>query len=197
MAQAIEDLSRMVSSQAPDSAPGSAPSWAVGLEDAGNSYQEFRRRLPTAEAEDLDRWCAAFPGNPAHAQLFRDLHSHDPAAAARLAEALTAMPRVGVKVAGFVLVAELGRGAFGRVFQLGVLALSDPNGPDATDPTGDPAGGSGTGDGSSSTWSGTDQSAVPPQDASSDPYTTVYTDPSGGTAPNSQPQPTYYHDPYA
>jgi hypothetical protein len=82
-------------------------------------------------------------------------------------------------------------------YQLGVLATSDPNGPDATDPTGDPAGGSGTGDGSSSSWSGGGQGSVPPEDASSDPYSEVYANPAGGNGPNSQPQPTYYHDPYA
>jgi hypothetical protein len=82
-------------------------------------------------------------------------------------------------------------------FQLGAIALSDPNGPEATDPTDDPAGSSGTGDGSSSSWSGVGDSAVPPQDASSDPYSEVYANPADGTDPNSQPQPTYYHDPYA
>jgi eukaryotic-like serine/threonine-protein kinase len=116
MAQAIKDLSRRESSEAADSGLGSGPSWVVGLEDAATSFQELRRRRPTAEAEDLERWCADFPGNPAHAQLFRDLHAHDPDAADRLAGALKAMPSVGVKVAGFVLVGELGRGAFGRVF---------------------------------------------------------------------------------
>src|SRR5262245_4067021 len=100
MTQAIKDLSRVERSQAPASGSGSTLSWPVGLEDAGSYYQAFRRQLPTAAPEDLDRWCAAFPGNPAHAQLFRDLHRHDPAAADRLAEALTAMPTVGVKVAG-------------------------------------------------------------------------------------------------
>jgi serine/threonine protein kinase/Tfp pilus assembly protein PilF len=117
MAQAIiPDLPGMGSSPSATSAPRSTPAWALGLEDAACSYQALRGRLSPVAAEDLDRWCAAFPGNPAHAQLFRDLHRHDPTAADRLAGALTAMPGVGANVAGFRLLTELGRGTFGRVF---------------------------------------------------------------------------------
>src|SRR5262249_34202565 len=116
MAPAISDLPQTASSFTADSPTPLSPSSAVALEDAADAYQALRRRLPTARAEDLDQWCGTFSGNPAPAQLFRDLHDRDPAAADRLAEALRALPSVGVKVAGFVLVAELGRGAFGRVF---------------------------------------------------------------------------------
>jgi hypothetical protein len=82
-------------------------------------------------------------------------------------------------------------------FRLGVISLSDPNGPDATDPSSDPSGGTGTTSSTSSTTTATGSSGVPPQDSTSDPYTTVYTDPTSGTDPNTQPQSTYYKDPYA
>jgi tetratricopeptide (TPR) repeat protein len=57
-------------------------------------------------------------------QFFRDLHQRDPAAADRLARAMTNMPGVGDEFLGFRLRAELGRGAFARVYlaQQGELA---------------------------------------------------------------------------
>src|SRR5262249_50857514 len=51
------------------------------------------------------------------ARIFEELHGSDPASAEQLAHAVVAMPRAGQQVAGFHLLAELGRGAFGRVFQ--------------------------------------------------------------------------------
>jgi serine/threonine protein kinase/Tfp pilus assembly protein PilF len=59
-----------------------------------------------------------------HAAVFADLHRSDPVIAERLARAVTTMPRVGGELIGFRLLAELGRGAFGRVYlaQQGELA---------------------------------------------------------------------------
>src|SRR5262249_42717345 len=50
------------------------------------------------------------------AELFEQAHAADPKAAARLARAVTAMPEAGSDFLDFRLVAELGRGAFGRVY---------------------------------------------------------------------------------
>src|SRR5262249_37510353 len=58
--------------------------------------------------------------------LFRDLHRLDPGAAGRLADGLVALPEVGDRIAGFRLLAELGRGAFGRVFLARQGRLADP-----------------------------------------------------------------------
>jgi serine/threonine protein kinase/Tfp pilus assembly protein PilF len=49
-------------------------------------------------------------------QSLRDLHDSDPRAARQLAQALTALPEAGTEFLGFHLIAELGRGAFGRVY---------------------------------------------------------------------------------
>jgi serine/threonine protein kinase/Tfp pilus assembly protein PilF len=60
----------------------------------------------------LDSWCASYePG-----ALLRDLHLSNPKLASRLAAASSALPEVGTEFCGFRLVAELGRGAFGRVY---------------------------------------------------------------------------------
>src|SRR5439155_22268013 len=69
-------------------------------------------------------WYLSFPGRREHARLFHDLHGYDAQAAERLALAMTSMPEVGSEFLGFYLLAELGRGAFGRVFlaQQGDLA---------------------------------------------------------------------------
>src|SRR5438094_722990 len=57
--------------------------------------------------------------------LLRDVDRTDPAAARKLADAALAMPRVGEEFLGFRLEAELGRGAFGRVFLARDLDLAD------------------------------------------------------------------------
>ena len=49
-------------------------------------------------------------------RLMREPYSCDSAALRRLTEGLTALPKVGADFAGFRLVGELGRGAFGRVY---------------------------------------------------------------------------------
>ncbi|HEX5270041.1 MAG TPA: tetratricopeptide repeat protein [Gemmataceae bacterium] len=55
-------------------------------------------------------------GSGAFSLFFRDVRRSDPRAARRLADALTAMPEAGTEFLGFHLLAELGRGAFGRVY---------------------------------------------------------------------------------
>jgi len=54
-------------------------------------------------------------GGP-NGEAYEDLLRSDPRSAAQLAHALAAMPEVGTEFLGFDLIAELGRGAFGRVF---------------------------------------------------------------------------------
>ena len=56
------------------------------------------------------------PQNTDHARVLEELRGSDPGAAERLAQAATGMPRVGGRFLGFRLRAELGRGAFSRVF---------------------------------------------------------------------------------
>jgi serine/threonine protein kinase/tetratricopeptide (TPR) repeat protein len=55
-------------------------------------------------------------GSGAFARFFRDVHRTDPQAARQLAQALSAMPDSGTTFLGFHLIAELGRGSFGRVY---------------------------------------------------------------------------------
>jgi hypothetical protein len=57
-------------------------------------------------------------------KLLAELHRCDPQIAARLAHALSTLPRAGSHFLGFHLIHELGRGAFGRVYlaQQGELA---------------------------------------------------------------------------
>ncbi|HEY1377014.1 MAG TPA: serine/threonine-protein kinase, partial [Gemmataceae bacterium] len=59
------------------------------------------------------------------ADLYREARRSDPAAAERYAKALAALPGVGDEFHGFRLEAELGRGAFGRVFLARQLDLAD------------------------------------------------------------------------
>src|SRR5438067_13533365 len=60
-------------------------------------------------------WTRAMPDG-APGDLFRELHKRDAAGALQLAAAAARMPSAGETFAGFKLVRELGRGAFGRVF---------------------------------------------------------------------------------
>jgi eukaryotic-like serine/threonine-protein kinase len=78
-----------------------------------------------AEAEDhVAAWTRAIPDG-APADLFRELQKRDAAAALQLAAAAARMPSAGETFAGFKLVRELGRGAFGRVFLAEQLDLAD------------------------------------------------------------------------
>jgi serine/threonine protein kinase/Flp pilus assembly protein TadD len=93
------------------------------LEAIAQAYEAFRQRQP--DATDVEAWCASFGGGAEAASLFRDVHRTDPAAADRLAEAVTRMPQAGNRFLGFRLVRELGRGAFGRVFLAEQRELAD------------------------------------------------------------------------
>jgi serine/threonine protein kinase/tetratricopeptide (TPR) repeat protein len=85
---------------------------AADLARAAHSYRHFRLH----QSDDIDSWCESFPGSSEHANLFRDMHRSAPAAADKLAEALTDLPEAGTTFLGFELMQELGRGAFGRVY---------------------------------------------------------------------------------
>jgi eukaryotic-like serine/threonine-protein kinase len=82
---------------------------------------DYRRRFGLDEcdwpAEDTGRG-SPLPGRiePEHADFIRDLSRTDPHAAGRMTEALADLPAVGTEFFGFRLCAELGRGAFGRVY---------------------------------------------------------------------------------
>jgi serine/threonine protein kinase/Flp pilus assembly protein TadD len=65
---------------------------------------------------DPDSWGASLQPPVSRADLLRELSRSCPQQAARRAEGLAAMPAVGSTFLGFHLIAELGRGAFGRVF---------------------------------------------------------------------------------
>src|SRR5438105_8502529 len=81
-------------------------------------------RLQSPQSLGLNSWGKSVDGNSAQAQLFADLHRSDPEAAHRLAKAVLTLPEVGTELLGFRLLAELGKGAFGRVYlaQQGDLA---------------------------------------------------------------------------
>jgi serine/threonine protein kinase/tetratricopeptide (TPR) repeat protein len=74
------------------------------------------RAVPTngQENDGISAWPTM--GSQEHAEELRELHKSEPAVAQRLAKALQEMPEAGSDFEGFRLVAELGRGAFGRVF---------------------------------------------------------------------------------
>src|SRR3954469_504920 len=88
--------------------------------DAAGAYTDFRR----SPEGDVDAWVRAFD-DAGPAELFRALHHKSPTAALQLASAAARMPEAGDEFAGFRLVHELGRGAFGRVFMAEQPELSD------------------------------------------------------------------------
>jgi serine/threonine protein kinase/Flp pilus assembly protein TadD len=81
-------------------------------------------RLQSPQSLGLNSWGKSVHGNSDQARLFADLHRSDPEAAHRLAQAVLTLPEVGTELLGFRLLAELGKGAFGRVYlaQQGDLA---------------------------------------------------------------------------
>jgi serine/threonine protein kinase/tetratricopeptide (TPR) repeat protein len=86
------------------------------LAEAAMVYQDWcRDRAGSVDAAGKPSW-VGFEGSWEHAELFDELHHADPIVAERLAKAMTAMPRVAAEFLGFGLLAELGRGAFGRVY---------------------------------------------------------------------------------
>jgi serine/threonine protein kinase/tetratricopeptide (TPR) repeat protein len=85
------------------------------LEAAARSFQNYRVDAGGSDPA-VKNWSQSFPGRPEHARLFQELYAYDPDAANRLALAMTTMPEAGTELFGFQLLAELGRGAFARVF---------------------------------------------------------------------------------
>jgi serine/threonine protein kinase/tetratricopeptide (TPR) repeat protein len=83
---------------------------AVGLAAASQIYRECR-----ATAGDIES-AAAPPGATEALDLLRAVRRSNPTAADNLADAALEMPEAGDEFHGFHLDAELGRGAFGRVF---------------------------------------------------------------------------------
>ncbi len=104
---------------AADDHPGAVAS-GEPREDA-TSVAAVRLRTP---ADLASSWPSSFQGPAEQAQFFVELHRSDPEAAHRLANAVIALPEVGTEFLGFRLLAELGQGAFGRVYlaQQGDLA---------------------------------------------------------------------------
>src|SRR5262249_51186149 len=99
------------------------PTQVVRCEWAARSFRELRQGPAPTSPSDVDDWCTALHDST-EAQVFRDAYRADPAAADRLADALTALPQVGSRFAGFQLTRELGRGAFARVFLAEQAALA-------------------------------------------------------------------------
>ncbi len=83
----------------------------MGFAAAAQAYQEFRER----SGDEASAWNQPDKDSGV-TRIFGDLHQRNPQAALRLAEAAMHMPTAGSDFAGFRLVSELGRGAFGRVF---------------------------------------------------------------------------------
>jgi serine/threonine protein kinase/tetratricopeptide (TPR) repeat protein len=84
----------------------------------------LRPDAPADEPGTVRNWTAGPPAEADPAAILRDLNDRDPARADRLRDALGRFPVVGSHLAGFRLVALLGKGAFGRVYlaQQGDLA---------------------------------------------------------------------------
>ncbi|HEV3080125.1 MAG TPA: protein kinase [Gemmataceae bacterium] len=87
----------------------------AGLQRAARAYQEFRLFAGNAGG-DVDDWCSRLPAQTEQAEVFRQAHHTDPAAALRLARAMSRFPEPGQEFLGFRLLKELGQGAFGRVY---------------------------------------------------------------------------------
>ena len=83
---------------------------------AARAFQEWYRR-----PDDPDKLAGkpsweSFAGNSDRADVVDESYPLDPAVAGHSAQYVTAMPRVGSEFHGFHLLAELGRGTFGRVY---------------------------------------------------------------------------------
>jgi serine/threonine protein kinase/tetratricopeptide (TPR) repeat protein len=86
--------------------------------DFGTCTIDIRPRMPGELFGDSSHGSvpSAASGPSPDRNLFVDLHRPKPEDCHRLAETVFAMPEVGTELLGFRLRAELGRGAFGRVY---------------------------------------------------------------------------------
>ena len=92
---------------------------SAGMEGAASVYRTIVREVRVGSTPDELGSAAREPRRPPRARrCFRARPSSrtDPHAAERLADALASLPPVGGRFLGFRLCAELGRGAFGRVY---------------------------------------------------------------------------------
>jgi serine/threonine protein kinase/Tfp pilus assembly protein PilF len=113
------NVASWVKREPPPAEPASDP-----LREAALAYKSFLLSQDDPRTANLDGWPPADSGSADHARLFRDLHRSDPAAAGQLARAATSFPQPGRVFLGFRLLAELGRGAFGRVYLASQPALA-------------------------------------------------------------------------
>lgn len=104
--------------QTADPAPSLDDQPQSGFEEVALAYQEFRWQHTEDDPTALHdyEWCSSFRSCKEHAELFREVHRSDPQAAHRLAQAITSMPKAGTEFYSFRLLAELGQGAFAKVF---------------------------------------------------------------------------------
>jgi serine/threonine protein kinase/Flp pilus assembly protein TadD len=101
--------------------PCGADADSPDLEAAARAYRAFRERGDG----DPEAWDPGQDAEPRHTEVFRLAHECNPDAALKLADAAARLPVVGDRFAEFRLVAELGRGAFGRVFLAEQVHLGD------------------------------------------------------------------------
>ena len=101
--------------QGPALAVSSDAATPASLQRAARAYQEFRLFADNSGG-DVDDWCSRFPPQAEQAEVFRHAHRTDPAAALRMARAMSRFPEPGQEFLGFRLLKELGQGAFGRVY---------------------------------------------------------------------------------
>jgi serine/threonine protein kinase/Flp pilus assembly protein TadD len=90
----------------------------LSAEAPGGDYLEVATAATPVQPQqpsDLASWGSSFERAPEQAQLFLNFHRSDPEAAHDRLE-VPALPEVGTELLGFRLLAELGKGAFGRVF---------------------------------------------------------------------------------
>lgn len=88
------------------------------------SYLQLRQQS-VDKPIDFVALSAAFPAEGAVSRLLAHLHRTDKQAAELLADGMVRMPQAGHRFLDFLLVEELGRGAFGRVFLARQKALAD------------------------------------------------------------------------
>lgn len=128
------DLSEIDIDRAPDSSAGLASdekNWStsepstmsavrmtiaerVELQQAAREFGKLRAR--GADDEALQSWLDSKAPDCLHVSFLRDLYREDPRGVEDFSAALSELPEVGENFLDFVIVQELGKGAFGSVF---------------------------------------------------------------------------------